>query len=188
MFNAHPIKDFISKDDCNYIVDSVKNIKEWESGGSEFWDNRVLNVSTLYNIDNKSAKIVSEAIDKAKDKIKELYNLDYDVYPDILQVVRWFDGQEQMPHSDDMVSSGVEGFSHRLYGSIIYLNSDFLGGATYYVNTNNIIIPEIGKLAVHPGDEEHTHGVTRIRNGTRYTIASFWTKDVNKSYDYSLYK
>lgn len=188
MFSAYPVKNFISKEDCEYLVNSVKNIEFWESGGNDFWDNRVLNISTLYNIDNKSARIVTNAIDRTQVKIKELYNLDYDVYADTLQVIRWFDGSEQMPHADDMIDAGVEGFSHRLYGAIIYLNKDFLGGATYYSNTNNIIVPEVGKLAVHPGDSEHTHGVTRVRNGIRYTIASFWTKEKERAYDYSLYK
>jgi hypothetical protein len=32
-------------------------------------------------------------------------------------------------------------------------------------------------LAVHPGDPEHLHGVTKVENGMRYTLASFWTQE-----------
>jgi hypothetical protein len=36
------------------------------------------------------------------------------------------------------------------------------------------ITPEMGKLAVHPGDVDHLHGVTKIEENVRYTIAFFW--------------
>ena len=190
MFNAKIIKDFISKEDCQYLIDSIKNIELWESGG-DFWNNRVLNISTIHEIDKKSALIVINAVEKAQKTIKDLYELEYDVYTDILQVVRWFPGMEQPLHSDDMTETDIKGFDHRLYGSVIYLNNDFKGGETFYRHPDESpikIIPEIGKFAVHPGDPDHMHGVTRVRDGIRYTIATFWTAEKERAYDYSLYK
>jgi hypothetical protein len=94
----------------------------------------------------------------------------------------------QPPHADDMTDTNISGFEHRSFGSIIYLNNDYLGGHTYYPNFDIEIIPEAGKLAVHPGDPNHLHGVTKIENGIRYTVASFWTTEKEKGNDWSIYK
>jgi hypothetical protein len=190
MFNSKIVKNFIAKEDCEYLINSVKDIDVWESGGS-FWDNRVLNINSIYSIDKKSAKILIDAVEKAQKSIKNLYDLDYDVYTDIIQVVRWFPGMEQPLHSDDMLEAGIEGFGHRLYGSIIYLNDNFKGGHTFYKNDSispTRIIPETGKFAVHPGDAEHLHGVSKVSEAIRYTVATFWTKEKERAFDYSLYK
>ena len=37
---------------------------------------------------------------------------------------------------------------------------------------------------MHPGDPEHLHGVTKIEGGMRYTIASFWTYEKERSHDW----
>jgi hypothetical protein len=90
---------------------------------------------------------------------------------------------EQPPHADDMTNAKSENensldwFAHREYGAIIYLNDNYNGGHTYYPNHNFDIKPEAGKLAVHPGNPEHLHGVTKVSDEIRYTLASFWTQD-----------
>jgi hypothetical protein len=78
-------------------------------------------------------------------------------------------------HEDHKES--LEWFNHREYGAIIYLNDNYSGGHTYYPNHNFDIAPAVGKLAIHPGDPEHLHGVSKIEDGVRYTLASFWTQD-----------
>ena len=177
MFNAKIIDNFISEENCKYLVDVVKKSDLWESGGSEFWDNRVINYNNILTYNKKAANIMLDANIRCGEKIKQEYKIDYPVYSDTLQVVRWFPGMSQPPHADDMSNTDVPGFSHRLFGSIIYLNSNYLGGHTFYPNFNFEINPKIGRLAIHPGDPEHLHGVTEIQQNIRYTIASFWTID-----------
>jgi len=179
MFNPKIIKNFLTNEECKYLIQTIKNVEPWESGGSDFWNNRSLNGPHIYsNIDKMAGRLIYNIRDRIAETIKKEYNLVNDVYPDLSQIVRWFPGQEQPPHSDDMKEvSGHEWFHHRHYGSIIYLNDDYEGGNTYYPNHNFSIKPEIGTLAIHPGDEEHLHGVTKIEKSIRYTIASFWTLD-----------
>ena len=188
MNKAITVSNFVSKDDADYLINAVNELNSWESGGSEFWDNRITNYFNICNYNKKAADIMFTANTLCKQVIMENYKLDRPVYSDTLQVVRWFPGLEQHPHADDMTNTDVEGFDHRVFGSIIYLNSNYKGGHTFYPNFNFEIVPEQGKLAVHPGDPEHLHGVTKIEENIRYTIASFWTYEKDKSHDWSIYK
>jgi hypothetical protein len=183
MFNAKTVQNFITAEEASTIIDFVKSIEPWEDGGSDFWNNRSLNAINIYrDMSPEIGKILYDIRQKLGEEIKSLYGLP-EVYPDLFQVVRWFPGMEQSPHADDMTDAMehekhlVEWFSHREYGAIIYLNDNYSGGHTYYPNQGFDIDPEVGKLAVHPGDPEHLHGVTKIEGNVRYTLASFWTRD-----------
>lgn len=183
MFNANIIEDVLSKEDCSYLIDTVKNIEPWQDGGSDFWNNRSLNGEHLYNnFDKKAGLILYNLRFTIAQHIKTFYKEDQ-IFPDLTQIVRWFPGMEQSPHCDDMTNYDVPEmaeFKTRNYGAILYLNDDYFGGKTYYPNYNFEITPKAGMLAIHPGDPDHLHGVTKIENSTRYTIASFWTKSSNK--------
>jgi hypothetical protein len=186
MFNAIVKDDLLSKEDCQYLIDTVIALDLWENAGHEFWDNRITNYHSILQHDKRAAEIMLDANIKCGNIIKNNYAIP-EAYSDTLQIVRWFPGMEQPPHADDMSNTDIKGFAHRVFGSIIYLNDDYDGGHTYYPNHNFDISPKIGSLAIHPGDPEHLHGVTKIENGIRYTIASFWTFDKGKSFDWPLY-
>lgn len=179
MFNPKIVKNFLTEQECKYLIDLVKNVEPWETGGSEFWNNRSLNAINIYNqIDEIAGKLLYNIRKKIGETIKEQYKLEKQVYPDLCQIVRWFPGQEQHPHADDMKNTdGNDWFHHREYGAVVYLNDDYFGGNTFYPKHDFYVKPEIGTLAIHPGDEEHFHGVTKIQNSVRYTIASFWTTE-----------
>jgi hypothetical protein len=174
MFNAKEFKNFLSTEEVFSILKFAKNTDSWVNAENEFWDGRVLDDSIVED------KAVQETLYKIKSRtaetIKKTYGLTTEIYSDLFQITRWFPGMEQPPHSDDMENTEYsEQNKHREYGAIIYLNDDFVGGRTFYPQHNFEIIPEPGKMAVHPGTTDHMHGVTRIENQIRYTIASFWT-------------
>lgn len=174
-FKAKVIEDFLTKTEIDEILKFAKSQNQWESGG-DFWDNRVFNVSTIGNSYSKELGDTFYRIrGRISKAISELYSVSH-AYPDTTQLVRWFPGLEQAPHADDMTNAdGHEWFHHREYGAIIYLNDDYSGGETYYPQHNFSISPKAGMLAIHPGDPNHMHGVTKIDGGIRYTISSFWT-------------
>lgn len=178
-FNAITIQNFISKSDAKMLVDFATGIDSWEQSDLEFWNDRSLNAIYIYENHNKEiGKYLYDLRNKIADAIKNHYKLD-NVYPDLTQIIRWYPGQEQHPHADDMTNvENTDWFHHRHFGAILYLNDDYLGGETYYPDHGISIKPETGMLAIHPGDTNHMHGVTKIEGGTRYTVASFWTKDV----------
>lgn len=180
MFNAKTKNGIVTKEEAEWIIDIVSSIEPWEGGyGADFWDNRSLNASNIYKDHNKDlGEFLFNLRPKIKSAIMEMYGLDKEIYPDLTQVVRWFPGMEQPPHSDDMEDTADHDFNkHRKFGAIIYLNDNYSGGHTYYPQYGIEIVPEVGKLAVHPGDTDHMHGVTKIEDSIRYTIASFWTFD-----------
>ena len=183
MFNAKVIPGFLSEEDCKYVVDVVSKLDTWEGAGNEFWANRALNLPNIRkNIDPKVADIVADAIIRLKQTIMSEYKLDKEVYHDTAQVIRWFPGMEQPPHADDMTNTEHKGFEHRVFGAIIYLNDNYSGGHTYYPQHGIEVTPKAGTLAIHPGDTDHIHGVTKIEGTTRYTIASFWCYDKLREY------
>lgn len=183
MFNAITKDSFLSKEECEYLITTANCSELWESGGSLFWDNRVINFHRISKYDSKAAEILLDANIRCGNVIKNNYHID-EIYSDTLQIVRWFPGMEQPPHADDMTNTEIKGFEHRAFGSIIYLNDNYEGGNTYYPNYDIKITPKSGTLAIHPGDPEHLHGVTKIEGGMRYTIASFWTPYKNKSHEW----
>lgn len=183
MFNGKVIENFISKENCKYIINAAITSNLWQTAGHEFWNNRTINYTNMLLFDNKAADIMMDALVRCQKIIKESYGLK-EIYPDLLQVIRWFPGMKQAPHADDMSNTEITGHAHRAFGSVIYLNDDYEGGHTYYPNFNFDITPKIGSLAVHPADVDHLHGVTEVKNLMRYTIASFWTKEKNMKMRY----
>jgi hypothetical protein len=179
LFNLKTVENFISKEDAEEIIFFVNKIKKWEdSEGTSFWSNRGLSDRNIYNNFNKDmGKYLYDLRIRIGEAIKDLYGVE-EIFPDLLQVIRWFPGMEQPPHADDMSDTeNNEWFHHRHFGAVIYLNDDYSGGETYYPQHNESISAEIGKLVIHPGSPDHMHGVKRVEGNTRYTIASFWTKD-----------
>lgn len=186
MFNAKTKNELITKEEAAQIVDFVTKIEPWDTiPGDDFWNNRGLNARTIYEKHDKEfGQYLYDLCAKVGNSIIEMYSLTDPIYSDLFQVVRWYPGMEQPPHADDMtnVEHANEFFHHRKFGAIIYLNDNYSGGETYYPQHNASIKPEAGKLAVHPGDPNHLHGVTKVEDGMRYTIASFWGFDPQFSY------
>jgi hypothetical protein len=187
-FKAKTIPSFISQEDCKYLVDLVKDTDIWHPVPNSTWDKRSIHVNaTFEHLGERAYDIVKDATLRAKEYIEKEYGV-LPVFPDIATINRWFPGMSQDPHADDMKNANVPGFEHRAFGSIIYLNTEYEGGHTFYPEHNFEIIPEVGKIAIHPGDANHLHGVTEVKNGMRYTISSFWTYEEHRGVNWSLYK
>lgn len=178
MFNPLLIDNFLTQEEIHVLLNFIKKTDMWESGGNdEYWASRVIHISNK-DSDMKERKILSDIRSRISNAIKSYYDIP-EIYSDGIHLVRWFDGMELHPHCDDMSNDENNhiAFGYRKYGSIIYLNDDFQGGETFYPKNNFYVKPKVGNLSVHPGDQDHLHGVTKVEGGTRYTIASFWTDD-----------
>lgn len=175
MFNAKTQSEFLSKEEVNTFLDFMQNKDAWERSDVEFWNNRLIN---FHNVGAKFGpeleSLLTDVVARIKDFIVREYALDKDITTGAVSICRWFPGMEQAPHADDMSNTDVKGYEDNAFGAIIYLNDNFVGGKTYYPDHGIEIAPEVGKLAVHPGDVNHLHGVTKVEENIRYTISSFW--------------
>ena len=178
-FSAKTFNAILSPEECSYILDFCKSASSWRSIPDSFWHDRTIDYSALEDV--KIKKIISDKFIKIQKLLRDEYSLDSNVYPDNIALVRWLPGMEQSPHCDDMSDSERDHslFKNRFFGAILYLNDDFTGGETFYPDHDFKVVPKQGMLAVHLGDCNHRHGVTKVENSTRYTIASFWSFDKN---------
>lgn len=186
MFNIREIKNFLSKEECLYIIDSINKINTWiKYPNDPFWNERVFDIYSQPQ-DSKLKNIMSLKLKDVKQIIKKEYN--ENVYADVFEITRWYPGMSQIPHIDDETNRYPDDnnpFIYRKYGAVIYLNDTYDGGETFYPLQNIKVNPVAGKLIIHPaGGEEHMHGVTEIKNGMRYTISSFWATDKQHSHEY----
>lgn len=176
------VKDsFINKDECLYILNNILE-EYWQKIPNDLvWDKRLISLVSI-NTNKELYNFLYFIFLKTKQTIQNYYSLQHEVYADTFNIVRWHEGMYQSVHSDKMEAiKNNDLYSHREFGCILYLNNNYSGGKTFYPEKNISIDPEPGKLIAHPGDKNYLHGVSKVENGTRYTIASFWSFDKNKS-------
>jgi hypothetical protein len=181
-FLTKTFDNFLTKEEIYLILNYVKKTENWRKIDSNtFWNNRTINLSVIE--DNNIFKIIQNIIFKLQKIIIDNYDTPSIPYPDTVDLVRWFPEMKQDPHCDDMSDHENEksNFQHRYFGSVICLNDDYIGGKTYYPEHNFEITPKAGTLVIHLGDCNHRHGVTKVENAIRYTLASFWTFDKDRA-------
>lgn len=182
-FLGKTISNFLSEHEVSVLLNFCKNTDTWR----ELPDNREWNHRTLhfYSLDGEIKNMVSDITNRLQITLIEQYNLDTPPYPDTVNFARMYWGMSQAPHCDDMSdaenTSVAAEYKHRNFGCVIYLNNDFRGGQTYYTEHPIDIDPEPGKLVIHLGDCNHRHGVSKVQDNTRYTLASFWTFDPKRA-------
>jgi len=108
-------------------------------------------------------------IELVKNKIMSDFNVEQEIYTDILCFNRWRVGDVQHPHADE-----ANGFSWRKFGCVLYLNEEYEGGSIYFPHKDVEVKPKANTLAFFPGNEEFLHGVREITSGIRYTLSTFW--------------
>ena len=95
------------------------------------------------------------------------------IFPEYSNLVVWSPGENMSVHTDNK----IEILKQRHYTAVCYLNDDYSGGETFLPDHNHICKPEKGKVIVFPSD--YPHGVKTIKDGTRYTLAMWFTRDKN---------
>ena len=78
------------------------------------------------------------------------------------------------PHADNVYDMVTKSFvSPVTAGIVFYINDDYDGGEIVYVNKGITHKPKANSLVCHPAFEEYTHGVLKVKNGTRYILSTF---------------
>ncbi len=93
-----------------------------------------------------------------------------ETYVEVSQIVKWPVGSMQPVHRDMARETTT-------FTSITYLNDDFEGGETYFTDEDLLIKPKVGRTILFDG-KRFEHGVRKITNGTRYTLALWYSNNV----------
>jgi len=174
----------VIRENASKIIDYINSHNsDFGQLGSDYWQGRVVHIPQIKN--SEIVDIIREGKNYMLEEFVKLYNITEPLYVDSLHLVRWTEGYELHPHADAEEPSGKQHQFHwRNFGTVTFLNEDFVGGVLYYPNKNNLQVPsKIGYSAIHDGTMNCLHGVTKVTKGVRYTIASFLTFDKNHSYD-----
>jgi hypothetical protein len=185
--NIHIIENFIDTDICDEIQKFLTNDEIWKISKettkekNDFWVDKVL-PSKFFNKEKFYPYLVKK-MNELEQKICDTFNVSLK-YPEkrvFFTVVRWVDGSEQDPHGDKENEDGSpQRFDSILdydISTIIYLNDNYDRGELYFPQHDISIKPTKGMVVMFPGDRYYIHGVSKIENGTRFTIPRFWTVD-----------
>ena len=174
------IDNFLNENDIKILIDYYDNTFKRRLSRYSFWDERVLQCHSITK--PKVRKLIASIQYKVIVKCCKFFDEEC-VYPDHTDIVTWKSGMELKPHVDNMHIYNPDlkhNTPHRDYSSIIYLNDNYEGGNTIFPNQNYKTTPKAGKLIVFPSGSSHPHGVTEVTSGIRYTLAMWFTKDINE--------
>ena len=161
------IKDFISKEDCQNLIDkfavNATYIPESEvirSGFSVTIERD--DYSQIINGNTLEAKVLAKMASalsghyKTNMEIKSIFHSIMDV------------GGTNSPHWDNYVENGEEDVS-----SLLYLNEDFDGGVLSFINQKIYLKPEPGMFVFFRGDKDLLHEVEVVTKGSREALVGF---------------
>lgn len=180
--NLEPFKffrkeNFLTQEECEYLVWLAETTLSWPKGSLQFWDER--NIGLLTDVPKhhyagvETARLILSIHSRIKEFISNSFGIE--CYADQIGIVRWPPGSYQMPHIDAIPELD------RVAGCVIYLNDDYEGGETFYPYYDKIVYPKAGSIFAHDSGHSHLHGVTQIKEKTRYTISSTWTDNPYQS-------
>ncbi len=179
----HEVRNFIEPEICQWVINWFENTpKDYDNLQDEFFLGRTIAISNVNQYEvKKRFKIFDQMMVQT---IAKLFPEDEYIFTENTNVVKWPSGIRASdtssyamdPHRDNEYDlEKDEHLTMRDYTTICYLNDDYDGGHTFFPEYGTECIPETGKVVFLPSDI--LHGVTSIRGGTRYTIATWFTRD-----------
>jgi hypothetical protein len=175
------IKNILSNEQINKIIAYINtNINDFgDLNKADYWSGR-----TLFFHSIKDHEVQQLILSSIKYGYLDLMKRSSEpLYCEHLSIARWPEGYDLSPHADaeNPKGSPPHPYPWRDYAMITFLNEDFDGGVLYFPNQKLEIKPKTGYTIYFPGTLEYLHGVTKILKGNRYTIASFLTREINRS-------
>ena len=175
-FRSYQRENLLSKDECEYLIWLAESTDEWLEDTLPFWKGRNIPFLTMLPARPWATEETYPLCVDIVKRIQSFINKSFDVesWPDQIGIVRWPPGSWQMTHKDDV--DGLE----RVAGCVVFLNDDYEGGEPFYPHYGKTVKPRAGMVYAHSSDADHLHGVTQIKNKTRYTISTTWTVNKDK--------
>lgn len=177
-------KDVISEEEAEYLLNIAKSsqISDWQVYGNKYvkdddppaikyWQNNVLKIDDIPNLSEKHMPFLLNLSKKLSKIVEDHLNInfkDQNLQPDDYSIIIKFEkGHFMKEHHDGGTENIIK------YGTVLYLNDDFVGGETYYTGAGKEIKPIARSLILHPGNYLYRHGVREVTSGIRYILTSF---------------
>lgn len=173
-FNIYEIRDFLQKDECEKIIELIKNncsrssVIEYETGGNAITDFRTSSTANLY-------RKMGEIIGIVEDKFINLSNIP-ERFTEQMQGQYYQVGQQFKPHFDTLfptseaMKEAIAKSGNRTWTAMVYLNNVEEGGETKFTKLNLSVKPEQGKLVLWQNTQ----------NGENIPDSSHWGMPVVK--------
>ena len=163
----------------NYLdehIDSWGNVD-----ANDYWKGRTLFHHDI--TDTNAQNIMTDVIRKGISLITKTSDIKDPIYCEHLSLARWPEGYDLQPHADAENPPGHDRHPYywRDYACVTFLNEDFDGGLLHFPELGMEITPKAGYSICFPGTLKYLHGVTKITQGVRYTIAAFLTHDASQA-------
>jgi hypothetical protein len=175
-FRSFQKEDLLSPEECEYLIWLIESKDEWLEETLPFWSGRNIPFFTMLPSRPWATEETLPLCLDISNRIQTFINESFGVesWPDQIGITRWPPGSWQMPHKDE-----VDGLD-RVAGCVVFLNDDYEGGEPFYPHYGQMVKPKAGMIYAHSSDADHLHGVTQIKDKTRYTISTTWTVNKDK--------
>jgi hypothetical protein len=189
------IEEFISKQTCDYLIDSFKPVfkdtpnKTFRSGPSfDQITNGVLNpVNSMlrYNesVPNMAVDLYNNIAFAMQKTMSDFFDMPLDYKTLNFSVM--LPGGKNVLHMDNVyldsnLSLKDKPFDSNDRSGLLYLNDCYEGGELYFPRQDFKIKPWAGTFIFFEGNSDLPHEVLEVTSGERYNIISFlWHKDNN---------
>ena len=160
--NIHIIKNVLTKEEHEKVLNFAKNSSEWEK---QPWG-----VYRLISkrMPNEIVKILSNIFQIAHENFIKLYDVEIEQINDLFNIVKFEEGYAMHPHVDTLSVSALH------LASIYYINDEYSGGEINFLDHNLTIKPTANSLILFPGNENYWHETFKIIEKTRYTSPKFF--------------
>lgn len=147
--------NFFSDYECDFLISYYR---DRESSTHYYECNQTHTLTILSSVVNN----IDDALRPFYDKIQNILTKieGPNLYVNVSEIVKWSPDSSKMNQHLDREED--------LFGVIIYLNDNFIGGKTYFEN-GIMISPKKGSILLFTGNKIK-HGVTPTINGDRLTL------------------
>jgi predicted DNA-binding protein with PD1-like motif len=191
--------------DAERRIQRYKNLKKQKeisgsnpTGRSDVWDSMTIGTTDIQKSRNMYPKFPLDLVFDIEKRMQSTAekHFEEDLLIQLSGLHRWRVGRLQEPHIDyfdpeedydweelakyriwpESAEKFGKTFFDKHYSSLVYFNSDYVGGSLYMPQYDFEIQPEPGMLISFKGDSKHLHGVREVTQGVRHTLSVFWTK------------
>lgn len=174
-------EDFLMPAACDALVACFlanAHLCAKDAPGNSFFDDRYMWFNSIPDSFRAEKALMQRTRHRAVAAVRDFFGEDAPLYSDTIQLVRWPPGPGMPAHADNShPDNSPHNTPWRDYAGVIYLNDAFAGGEFFFEKQQVAVKIKKGLFVAFPGGRSHLHGVQPVRDGIRYTMPGWYTRD-----------